>query len=104
MDGIRCILEAGDTVVLNPGESITLPPYCYHKFWGLEKRALVGEVSVVNDDKSDNRFRGPVGRFPEIEEDEIPLHLLVTDYDRYYRPDKSGIRGSRFAGLAREGV
>jgi D-lyxose ketol-isomerase len=27
-----------------------------------------------------------VGRFPTIEEDEAPLHLLVTDYDRYYHP------------------
>ena len=46
---------------------------------------LVGEVSRVNDDRVDNRFLEPVGRFPSVEEDEPPLHLLVGDYFRYYR-------------------
>lgn len=85
MDGVARTVKAGDTVVLSPGESITLEPYCYHKFWGAESRVLVGEVSKVNDDNTDNRFYEPVGRFPAIEEDEPPLHLLVNDYERYYR-------------------
>jgi D-lyxose ketol-isomerase len=34
----------------------------------------------VNDDKVDNRFYEEVGRFPEIEEDEPPLHLLTHEY------------------------
>jgi hypothetical protein len=46
---------------------------------------LVGEVSAVNDDKEDNRFHKPLGRFPDIEEDEPPLYLLVNDYADYYR-------------------
>jgi len=37
-------------------------------------------VSTVNDDLSDNIFEMPIGRFAEIEEDEPPLHLLVSDY------------------------
>jgi D-lyxose ketol-isomerase len=82
-DGIARTVNAGDTVVLGPGESITLPPRCYHKFWGADSRVLVGEVSSVNDDNTDNRFHEPVGRFPEIEEDEPLLHLLVGDYERY---------------------
>ena len=77
-------VKAGDTVLLGPGESITLVPYCYHKFWAVGGRALVGEVSLVNDDNLDNRFYGPVGRFPDIEEDVPPLYLLVNDYDQYY--------------------
>jgi D-lyxose ketol-isomerase len=77
-DGIERTVRAGDTVVLNPGESITLPSGLYHKFWGAESRVLVGEVSLVNDDNADNRFYEPVGRFPEIEEDEPPLYLLFT--------------------------
>jgi len=85
-DGVVRKVKAGDTIVLSPGESITLVPYCYHKFWAIEGRVLAGEVSVVNDDERDNRFYEPVGRFPEIEEDEPPLYLLVGDYDRYYRP------------------
>jgi len=80
IDGLRHTLKAGDKVVLSPVESITLTSRLYHEFWGAESRVLVGEVSLVNDDRTDNRFYEPVGRFPEIEEDEPPLHLLVPDY------------------------
>jgi len=83
IDGISHRLEAGARVVLTPGESICLLPRLYHRFHGQGGRVLVGEVSSVNDDTTDNRFYEPQGRFPEIEEDEEPLHLLVTDYPRY---------------------
>jgi D-lyxose ketol-isomerase len=83
VDGRRLRLEPGSTVRLTPGESISLEPTLYHKFWG-EGRVLVGEVSMVNDDERDNRFHEPVGRFPVIEEDESPLHLLCNDYALYY--------------------
>ena len=86
VDGIQRTVAAGNNVLLRPGESITLSPYLYHKFWGEDSRVLVGEVSVVNDDKRDNRFLEPIGRFPEIEEDEPPMYLLCTDYSRYYHP------------------
>lgn len=85
MDGVEHTVTAGDCVVLHPGESITLRPHLYHKFWGEVARVLVGEVSVVNDDQHDNRFYEQIGRFPEIEEDEAPLYLLCTDYPEYYR-------------------
>lgn len=41
---------------------------------------LLGEVSQCNDDNTDNRFNPPVGRFPEIEEDEAPYCLLCNEY------------------------
>lgn len=82
LDGIRHTVEAGSTLVLSPGESITVPPFLYHSFWGAGRPVLVGEVSAVNDDQADNRFYEPVGRFPAIEEDEPPLYLLVGDYAR----------------------
>lgn len=82
MDGVRRTVAAGETVLLGAGESITLMPYCYHRLWGHDGRVLFGEVSVVNDDANDNRFHEPVGRFPEIEEDEEPYRLLVGDYLR----------------------
>ena len=85
LDGAKRQVKAGDVVRLAPGESITLPPRLYHKFWGAEDRVLVGEVSLVNDDQNDNRFYETIGRFPAIDEDEEPLHLLVTDYPKYYR-------------------
>lgn len=85
LDGVRRTVPAGETLELSPGESITLVPYLYHKFRAAGSRVLCGEVSMVNDDTSDNRFYEPLGRFPVIEEDEPPLHLLVMDYDRYYQ-------------------
>lgn len=83
MDGVRHTISAGGTVVLEPGESVTLPDGLYHEFWGVDERVLVGEVSLVNDDASDNYFYEEIGRFPVIEEDAEPLYLLVNDYDRY---------------------
>jgi len=82
-DGVLRTVDAGEPIILSPGESITLLPRLYHRFYGAEGTGtvLVGEVSSVNDDKSDNRFWDPVGRFPEIEEDEPAYRLLVTDYD-----------------------
>jgi D-lyxose ketol-isomerase len=82
-DGIARTVPAGGRVVLGPGESITLVPHCYHTFWAAEDIVLAGEVSLVNDDAADNRFHEPLGRFPEIVEDEPPLYLLVGDYARY---------------------
>ncbi|MFA7141628.1 MAG: D-lyxose/D-mannose family sugar isomerase, partial [Proteiniphilum sp.] len=35
-------------------------------------------------DTADNRFNETVGRFPKIEEDEEPIHLLVSDYEKYF--------------------
>lgn len=83
-DGLWRTVPAGGSVVLEPGESITLRPYQYHQFQALEAPVLVGEVSTVNDDHSDNRFYEPVGRFPSIEEDEPPYRLLVGDYARIW--------------------
>ncbi len=82
IDGIARALPAGGSVVLDPGESIALPPYLYHQFYAEPGggTVLAGEVSRVNDDANDNRFLDPLPRFPTIEEDESPLHLLCTEY------------------------
>lgn len=87
MDGCMVTVEAGGTIELNVGESICLPQLMYHKFWGKAGlgTVLVGEVSRVNDDYVDNYFHVPIGRFPEIEEDEEPLYLLYNDYKKYYK-------------------
>jgi len=82
-DGLERTVEAGGRVVLSPGESITLRPRVYHRFWAAESRVLAGEVSTVNDDQTDNRFYEPLPRFSEIEEDESPLYYLVSDYERF---------------------
>jgi D-lyxose ketol-isomerase len=82
-DGIRRPFGPGDKLRLAPGESVTLMPGDWHAFWGEGGDVLIGEVSTVNDDLTDNIFRDPIGRFAEIEEDVPPLHLLVSDYERW---------------------
>lgn len=82
-DGIARDFAPGEVLHLAPGESVTLMPGDWHAFWGEGGDVLVGEVSTVNDDLTDNVFREPLGRFAEIEEDEAPRHLLVSDYERW---------------------
>lgn len=83
VDGMIRKLPAGGLLKLEPGESVTLFPNNWHAFWGEGGDVLIGEVSTVNDDLTDNIFAKPIGRFANVEEDEAPLHLLVSDYDRW---------------------
>ncbi|MBT8410952.1 MAG: D-lyxose/D-mannose family sugar isomerase [Octadecabacter sp.] len=82
-DGLEHDFAAGEKLRLAPGESVTLMPGDWHAFWGEGGDVLIGEVSTVNDDETDNIFRDPIGRFADIDEDEEPLHLLVSDYQRW---------------------
>jgi D-lyxose ketol-isomerase len=82
-DGIDRVFAPGDKLRLAPGESVTLMPGDWHAFWGEGGDVLIGEVSTVNDDETDNVFREPIGRFANVIEDEPPTHLLVTDYARW---------------------
>jgi len=84
-DGIEKTVKAGEIITLKPGASVTIPRKVYHRFCGEEGKGLVltGEVSMVNDDSTDNRFFEPVGRFPEIEEDEEPYRFIGSDYGRF---------------------
>lgn len=79
-DGIERRFSAGEVLLFAPGESVTLMPGDWHKFWGEGGDVLIGEVSTVNNDNTDNWFREPIGRFADIEEDVAPTHLLVSDY------------------------
>lgn len=81
-DGYRRMVKAGTKIILKPGDSISLYPYKYHEFIIPEdsESVLIGEVSMCNDDNTDNRFLNPLGRFPTIEEDEPPYRLLCNEY------------------------
>ena len=79
-DGIVRDYRPGTRLALSPGESVTLRPGDWHAFWGDGGDVLIGEVSTVNDDETDNIFREPIGRFAQVEEDVAPRHLLVSDY------------------------
>ena len=81
-DGIRRDFAPGEKLRFAPGESVTLMPGDWHAFWGEGGDVLIGEVSTVNDDETDNIFREPIGRFATVEEDAAPKHLLVSDYMR----------------------
>lgn len=82
-DGSPRTMEAGGLLKLDPGESVTLMPGDWHAFWGEGGDVLIGEVSTVNDDRTDNVFEMDIGRFANVEEDVAPQHLLVSDYDTW---------------------
>jgi D-lyxose ketol-isomerase len=84
-DGRMKTLKAGGHLALQPGESVTLMPGTWHAFRGEGADVLIGEVSTVNDDLTDNIFRDPVGRFASVEEDAEPVHLLVSDYRNWLK-------------------
>lgn len=82
LDGCSRTVAAGTILTLDPGQSITIPRRLLHQFWGDESSpmVLIGEVSDVNDDHTDNYFLNPGGRFPAIEDDVPPLFLLCHEY------------------------
>lgn len=82
-DGVERRLKPGGKLVLKPGESVTLLPGVWHAFWAEKDDVLIGEVSTVNDDLTDNYFLQPIGRFADITENCAPKHLLVADYPSF---------------------
>jgi len=82
-DGREITLQGGEHLRLRPGESVTLEPNIWHAFWGEGGKVLIVEVSNVNDDRTDNIFREPIGRFSQVIENEAPARLLVSDYDTW---------------------
>ncbi|MBE6404357.1 MAG: D-lyxose/D-mannose family sugar isomerase [Lentisphaerae bacterium] len=81
LDGRKITVPAGGKVLLEPGESLTLTPNVFHQFYAEEgSDVLIGEVSSVNDDHTDNLFYEPQLRFPGVEEDEPIYRRTVMDY------------------------
>ncbi len=82
IDGRDYTAKSGEIIHIHSGESITLMPGQYHKFWAEEGtgKILLGEISTVNDDREDNHFHDYGGRLPDIIEDEKPRHLIFNDY------------------------
>lgn len=87
MDGIERTFEAGEEILIYPGNSISLKPYVAHIF-GPKKGSgelIVGEISKVNDDNTDNYFLESTSRFSKVIEDEKPIHPLCNEYDYLIR-------------------
>lgn len=83
LDGILKTVLPGEEILVMPGESITLKPFMYHLFWAKEGCGdlVCGEVSSINDDKTDNYNAEPVSRFSTIVEDEAIVHPLCNEYE-----------------------
>ena len=80
-DGLSVTVMPGEPLYIDPGNSITLTPYMAHVFGPASGTdAILGEVSAVNDDTTDNYFLEPVSRFAQIEEDEPIEHPLCNEY------------------------
>lgn len=94
-DGRAVDYAPGQKLKLAPGENVTLRPGDWHAFWGEGGDVLIGEVSTVNDDETDNIFREPIGRFANVEEDEAPTHWLVSDYPALSGRSGRGMQGGR---------
>jgi D-lyxose ketol-isomerase len=85
VSGVRTHIRAGELIRLKPGDSLTIEPFMYHRFWAEEGqgRVLSMEVSTICDDYTDNFFLNSDGieRFPETLEDEPPRYLRVNEYE-----------------------
>ncbi|MHB9037146.1 MAG: D-lyxose/D-mannose family sugar isomerase [Armatimonadota bacterium] len=81
-DGRERTVAAGEFFELMGGESITLTPRMYHRFWASKDGGVLicGEVSTVNDDNTDNCFAETVSRYTVIEEDEARKYILCNEY------------------------
>lgn len=84
MDGILHTVKAGSVIEVPRGNSMTITPGLYHLFSAKKEfgDVIVGEVSAINDDNTDNRFAAESRRFIGIEEDE-PIEVpLLNEYEK----------------------
>jgi len=74
--------KPGEIIEISTGNSITLEPGVFHRFFAKTGAGdlLIGEVSKINDDNTDNVFAYPQERFCAVDEDEPRYRLLVNEY------------------------
>lgn len=83
-DGEYYDAAPGEIIEISTGNSITLERGVYHRFFAKTGCGdlLIGEVSKINDDNTDNVFAVVRERFCGIDEDEAPYRLLVNEYTK----------------------
>ncbi len=93
-DGIERLVPAGTDVEITNGNSMTIYPGLYHMFMAKAGCGdiIVGEVSSINDDNTDNYFETARPRFVPIDEDEEILFPLCNEYGRLLLDDARGAR------------
>lgn len=81
VDGLTKKLNPGAKLILEPGESVTLPPLLCHQFCGHpgDRNVCVGEVSSLNDDLTDNYFLRDL-KPRQIIEDKPAMYHLIGEY------------------------
>jgi len=79
-DGLLAEARSGETLRLAPGEGVTLDPGIAHAFRAEGGDTVCGEISLVNDDATDNYFVPALPTLPPIEEDVPARRLVVADY------------------------
>lgn len=81
-DGILHTYKPGEMVYIQPGNSITLTPGMAHSFGPKPGSSIViGEVSKINDDFTDNYRFEKIPAPCRPEEDAPMLHPLCTEYE-----------------------
>jgi D-lyxose ketol-isomerase len=85
-DGVKKPFEAGQVFEIPHGQSLTIVPRLYHRFWARDDGAVLvgGEISTISVPKTDNHFGGDARRFVPIEEDVEPRWLLNVDYPKLH--------------------
>ena len=81
-DGEYYDAAPGEIIEIHTGNSITLEPGVFHRFFAKTGAGdlVIGEVSKINDDNTDNVFARESARFCPIIEDEPAYRLLVNEY------------------------
>lgn len=84
MDGIEHVVRPGEEIIVRKGQSISLTPYIAHIFGPKPGTGdcVIGEVSKVNDDHTDNYFLEKIARFADIDEDVPSYRLLCNEYGK----------------------
>lgn len=85
IDGIKRTVQPGEEIVLKPGSSLTLNKGIYHRFGAKPGHGPVigGEVSSVNDDKTNNYWYDDMNRFQKTEEDVPAKYILCNEYNDF---------------------
>ena len=83
-------------MLLEPGESLTLEPFIAHSFWAEGGAVLAGEISLANDDATDNYFLPPLEPSAAIEEDTPMRYVTLRDHAKFSLARRSGFTRRRY--------
>ena len=80
VDGAARKLAPGARLVLRPGERALIEPMTFHECRAEQGDLIIREISTATDEMLDSFFLPHIGLAADIDEDEQPRRLLVSDY------------------------